>query len=360
MRESKAVSARSAGGNGICSKISASGVYRSHMRKQYIMEVESVNMKKTFPEGKGEKKGIKDFLEKKGFYVVLLMCIAIVVGTAIFVSMRGTAPGGSGVGAEAGNGAEGLADAVDGNMPVEDVVFNEADGLPGNAAATGDGSVGADAAGRADEPAEPGQAGIGDAAAVGGEAGTGAGTGANAGDTAGVVGSIAEPEDTGDADVADADGVSDADAVAANSTPVAQQSFAMPVDGPVLMNYAMDKLVYSKTLEEWRAHAGIDISADRGTPVKAVADGVVSDIMNDRYYGITVVIDHENDLRTLYRNLSSDDMVTVNQKVKQGEIIGNVGNTAMDESAEQPHLHFEVRHNGEVADPAAFLPALTE
>ena len=48
--------------------------------------------------------------------------------------------------------------------------------------------------------------------------------------------------------------------------PVKQQSFVVPVDGAVSLEYAMDKLVYSKTLEEWRAHQGIDIAADRGTP----------------------------------------------------------------------------------------------
>jgi len=46
----------------------------------------------------------------------------------------------------------------------------------------------------------------------------------------------------------------------------------------VTFEYAMDRLVYSKTLDEWRAHSGVDLRADRGTPVKVVADGVVTEV----------------------------------------------------------------------------------
>ncbi len=100
----------------------------------------------------------------------------------------------------------------------------------------------------------------------------------------------------------------------------------------------------------------MDIASDRGTPVKAVADGVVSDVRSDSYYGITIIVDHDNGLQTLYRNLASDETVSVNQKVKQGEVIGSIGNTAGDESAEPAHLHFEVLKNNVSVDPVTYLP----
>ena len=130
----------------------------------------------------------------------------------------------------------------------------------------------------------------------------------------------------------------------------------MPVIGDISLEYAKDTLVYSKTLEEWRAHTGIDLAADRGTPVKAVADGVVVDVRNEQYYGISIVLDHGNDIKTVYRNLASDDTVSINEKVKQGQVIGSVGNTALDESSEQPHLHFEVLKKDVSVDPLAYLP----
>jgi murein DD-endopeptidase MepM/ murein hydrolase activator NlpD len=141
-----------------------------------------------------------------------------------------------------------------------------------------------------------------------------------------------------------------------SAAPAKKQSFIMPVTGGVSLEYAKDTLVYSKTMEDWRAHTGIDLASDRGTPVKAVAEGVVVDVRNDQYYGITIVVDHGNDLKTVYRNLAADDSVSVNQKVKQGEVIGSVGNTATDESSEQPHLHFEVLKKDVNVDPLAYLP----
>jgi murein DD-endopeptidase MepM/ murein hydrolase activator NlpD len=128
------------------------------------------------------------------------------------------------------------------------------------------------------------------------------------------------------------------------------------VFGEITLEYAKDKLVYSKTLEEWRTHPGLDIGADLGEPVKAVADGVVADIKKDPRFGITIVLDHQNGLKTVYANLASDETVAVNQIIKQGEIIGSVGDTAAFESSEQSHLHFEVLLNGVQVDPADYLP----
>ncbi|NLC69227.1 MAG: M23 family metallopeptidase [Clostridiaceae bacterium] len=132
--------------------------------------------------------------------------------------------------------------------------------------------------------------------------------------------------------------------------------FIMPVYGNIIHDYAMDKLVYSKTLEDWRTHGGIDIAASRGTAVKAVAGGVVYEIRSDPRLGYTIVIDHENGFKTVYANLASPDMVLPNQIVEQGDSIGSVGDTAVFEIALEPHLHFEVLKNDELVDPKLYLP----
>ena len=280
-----------------------------------------MNMKNSFPEEKGSKKGVKEFLEKKGFYVVLLLCIAVVAGTAIYVTTRNAAP------VDPDYEARELSNESEDDLAAEDVALNQSEKL--------------NTQGSENDKAIAEGSAIGSPASVN--------TDNSAAKPKDDKGKTTDPKDTTTPEKTTTPKTKP-------TTPVKQQSFIMPVNGSVSLEYAMDKLVYSKTLEEWRAHSGVDIASDRGTPVKAVADGVVCDVRNDLYYGITVVIDHGNDLKSLYRNLAADDTVTVNQKVTQGETIGSIGNTAMDESAEQPHLHFEVLENDVAADPVAYLP----
>jgi murein DD-endopeptidase MepM/ murein hydrolase activator NlpD len=294
------------------------------------MEVEFVNMKK-FPEDKGAKKGIKEFLDKKGFYVILLLCIAVVAGTAIFVSTRNA------LSRQPDYNARNISNETENDLVGENAGLNQAEGL--NAHEPDDTQA----------SAVPGkQSDIGAPASIDNFESE----------------SAAKIKDDEDKDKKDKTDKQDETSEKPKSdpkpskstTPVKRQSFIMPVSGEVVLEFAKDKLVYSKTLEEWRTHLGVDLAADRGTPVVAVADGVVCDVRNEQYYGITVVIDHGDGLKTLYRNLASDDTVVVNQKVRQGEIIGSVGNTAMDESSEPPHLHFEVLKDDANVDPMAYLP----
>jgi murein DD-endopeptidase MepM/ murein hydrolase activator NlpD len=131
-----------------------------------------------------------------------------------------------------------------------------------------------------------------------------------------------------------------------------------PVFGKTVLDYAKTELVYSNTLEEWTTHSGLDIASQRGTPVKAAAAGTVTSIKHDPRYGITITIDHGSGLRTVYSNLSSDNMVSSGAKVKQNQIISGVGDTASYEIKEDSHLHFEVIKDGENVDPSSYLPKL--
>lgn len=133
-------------------------------------------------------------------------------------------------------------------------------------------------------------------------------------------------------------------------------TFIMPVTGNIILDYSMDKLVYSKTLEEWRTHSGIDIASPRGTVVLAVSDGTITEIKKDPRYGITIVIEHDNGFKSIYANLATDDMVSPNQKVKAGDKVSCIGNTAIFESAEEAHLHFELYKDNKLVDPNKYLP----
>ena len=99
-------------------------------------------------------------------------------------------------------------------------------------------------------------------------------------------------------------------------------------------------------------HKGQDISAPLGTPVIATADGVVVTAGWQRGYGRVVYVDHGNGISTRYGHLSRIDTV-VGQVIKRGEQLGLVGSSGRSTA---PHLHYEVRINGEPANPLYYLP----
>lgn len=125
----------------------------------------------------------------------------------------------------------------------------------------------------------------------------------------------------------------------------------LPIDGPIITEYTSDSLIYSETLDSWVGHGAIDIEASEGTIVKAAADGVVKEVYEDELWGIVIVIDHGNDLQTKYSGLGTKEMVKVGLNVKKGDHISKVGNTAKIEMLMKPHLHFEVIKNGKLVDP---------
>ena len=98
-------------------------------------------------------------------------------------------------------------------------------------------------------------------------------------------------------------------------------------------------------------HSGIDIGVDEGTPVHAADAGVVVEADWISGYGYAVVIDHGNGLSTLYGHNSSL-AVSAGQSVSQGEVIAYAGSTG---NSTGPHVHFEVRSNGDPVDPMAYL-----
>jgi murein DD-endopeptidase MepM/ murein hydrolase activator NlpD len=99
-------------------------------------------------------------------------------------------------------------------------------------------------------------------------------------------------------------------------------------------------------------HKGQDISAPTGAPVNATADGVVVIARWMRGYGNGIYIDHGNGISTRYGHLSRIDVVE-GQIVKRGDHLGLVGSTGRSTG---PHLHYEVRLNGQPVSPLPYLP----
>lgn len=130
---------------------------------------------------------------------------------------------------------------------------------------------------------------------------------------------------------------------------------APPVSGEIIFGFAVDKLLYSVTLDQWTTHAAVDIKADAGTPVKCVFAGTVEHVEKDDVLGYSVTVSHANGRTTLYANLGEDVRVKVGDRLNAGDVIGTVGTSAISECALPPHLHFAITVDGAVKDPAKYV-----
>lgn len=121
-----------------------------------------------------------------------------------------------------------------------------------------------------------------------------------------------------------------------------------PIQGKVMSPFGTRVHPVFKTK---MTHTGIDIDGNRGDPVGAAEAGEVLFTGWLRGYGQIVVVDHGGDLTTVYAHLSRIS-VAEGDRVKVGQTVGLVGDTGV---ATGPHLHFEVRVNGEAKDPMRYL-----
>ena len=115
------------------------------------------------------------------------------------------------------------------------------------------------------------------------------------------------------------------------------------------------QLQYNATTQDWRTHAGVDLTAAVGTPVRAAGSGVVTAVYDDEYLGTTVIVNHPDGHVSQYSNLAVMPSVSAGDSVEAGQTIGAVGETALLEIADEPHLHFAVYANGDTIDPAEFI-----
>ena len=121
-----------------------------------------------------------------------------------------------------------------------------------------------------------------------------------------------------------------------------------PVRGPVNSDYGQRRSPWAPNSE---FHSGIDIGARIGTPVKAPAPGVVIFAGQQGEYGVTLIIDHGNNTRSLYGHLSRLT-VAVGQMVKRGDLVALTGNTGRSSG---PHLHYEIQVKGQPVNPHSYI-----
>lgn len=119
----------------------------------------------------------------------------------------------------------------------------------------------------------------------------------------------------------------------------------LPITGTISSRYGVSSSIRSSK------HTGLDIAAPKGTPIKVIADGKVTFAAQSGSYGYLVKVDHGNGVETWYAH-TSKMYVTVGEEVKAGDVIAAVGSTG---NSTGPHLHLEVRINGEHVNPQKYL-----
>ena len=164
-------------------------------------------------------------------------------------------------------------------------------------------------------------------------------------------------ETSGDSEIVKTSGEPDDIEYPTEPEPTSYGVYAKPAEGYIDKEYSADDLIYSVTMGDYRTHNGVDITGDIQSPVKAINAGTITDIYYDDFYGNTVKIDHGDGIVAYYMNLSESfpPDIEVGTKVKNGQTIGGIGNSAIIESTEVSHLHLSVTKDGSYIDPRELL-----
>jgi murein DD-endopeptidase MepM/ murein hydrolase activator NlpD len=125
------------------------------------------------------------------------------------------------------------------------------------------------------------------------------------------------------------------------------ETMAVPVNGVLVSPYGIRTHPYEDRIE---MHYGIDVAADSGSPVYAAFSGRVSLVQEHPVYGITVYVEHDEDMVTIYGRIA-EPQVSSGEQVIRGQMLGVIAPVSQGDS----HLHFEVWKEGQPVDPQEFL-----
>lgn len=134
-------------------------------------------------------------------------------------------------------------------------------------------------------------------------------------------------------------------------------TFILPVSGKITNKHDPTLQVFSPTMQDYRVHIGVDLATKENAPVYAVADGKISKIWVDTLMGYCIAIKHSGDCVTVYKNLAETlpEGIAEGASVRSGQLIATVGESAMVEIADEPHLHFEMTVGELAVDPLEYF-----
>lgn len=138
-------------------------------------------------------------------------------------------------------------------------------------------------------------------------------------------------------------------------------TFILPVEGALSTKHDPDLQVFSPTMEDYRVHLGIDVNSSAGAPVTCAADGKVEKVWEDVRMGWCVAVSHSGGAISYYKNLDKTlaEGIKEGAAVKSGQLLGAIGESAMIEVAQEPHLHFELTVGGIQVDPLEYFDEKT-
>ncbi len=133
--------------------------------------------------------------------------------------------------------------------------------------------------------------------------------------------------------------------------------YVMPVEGSMAKGFEIDIPVYSLTMNDYRAHTGVDFCAPIGSEVLSVSSGTVARVYTDPMMGQCVTVDHGDSIYSTYMNLAEElaEGIAVGTRVSMGQLLGVIGETSLVEIAEEPHLHLEMKIDGQFVDPLEYI-----
>lgn len=127
-------------------------------------------------------------------------------------------------------------------------------------------------------------------------------------------------------------------------------SFAMPMGTDIIKDYSNGEMVFSKTMGDWRVHNGVDFSGSAGNDVVAIADGKITRVYDDSFWGTIVEIDHGNGMIARYCGIKKGTTPAEGTEIEKQGRIGSLGHVPV-EIGEEDHLHLEITVDGEIVDP---------
>lgn len=136
--------------------------------------------------------------------------------------------------------------------------------------------------------------------------------------------------------------------------PVKETVYSTPLTLEIGRDYSRGVPVFSPTMKDYRTHNGVDFLGMTGDTVRPIAEGEVLSVTHDPLWGYSVTVDHGDGVVSKISGLSDKDLPAAGDHVHENAVIGRVG-AAPVEAEDAPHIHLEIRVNGQLTDPLALM-----